>query len=221
MKPVIVVTGTLREGSVVPTEGVEVIAGGSDPDALARRLQDVARYSAGIMSFGMCGGIDRNLKLGQWIIGKRLTGAFHTKCDDLWVRALSARLPQARVGTFHADGHLLAEFREKAEFSWSSAALAADMESHIAAEAAALANVPFVILRCISDVADMDLPPAVGVAMRPDGGVDVGAIMRSIVSSPGQLPSLASTVVGFARAYGVLMAGTKEVGQRMAFDRRE
>ncbi|HWU02194.1 MAG TPA: phosphorylase [Novosphingobium sp.] len=218
--PVLVVTGTMREAAVLDQLGVEVIAGGSDPEGLAQQLAERAPYCAGIVSFGMAGGIDHTLKVGDWVIGKRVTGAFHTKCDEAWVNVLRARLPRARVGAVHADGRLFADTADKAERAWASAALAADMESHIAAEAAAHANLPFVVLRCISDGAQAQLPPAVGVMMRPDGGLDVGAVLKSVVEIPAQIPALASTMFGFAKAYGELKSGARKVGHRLGFDDR-
>ena len=220
VKPVIVVTGTLREAAVLNATGALVIAGGNDPEGLRAKLADAAPHCAGIVSFGMAGGIDPALKLGGLVIGKRLTGAFHTQCDEAWVSALHRLLPQARVGAVHCDGKLLADVRDKEAHAWASAALCADMESHIAAEAAAHANVPFVILRCVSDVAQRQLPPAIDVAMRPDGGVAVGAVIRSLVTQPGQIPALVATVYGFARAYRQLVKTGKLVGGRVGFDLR-
>ena len=219
-KPVIVVTGTLREAAVVSGEGIVVIAGGSDPQRLRRELAAAAPGAAGIISFGMCGAIDRSLKLGQWVIGKRLSGSFAALCDERWVAALAAKLPLARVGSIHADGDLLGEEQGKAERGWASAALAADMESHIVAEEAGKAGVPFVILRCVSDGAETELPPAVEVMMRPDGGVDVGAVLKSIAAKPGQVPHLAATLYGFAKAYRALGAGAKAIDARLRFDAR-
>ena len=219
-KPVIVVTGTLREAAAVGGDGIIVLAGGSDPQRLRREIAAVAPGAAGIISFGMGGGIDHSLKLGQWVIGKRLSGSYHAHCDERWVAALQARLPLARVGSIHADGHLLVEKQGKAERSWACAALAADMESHIAGEVAAQAGVPFVILRCISDAAETQLPPAVEVMMRPDGSVNLGAVMKSIAAHPGQLPQLVSTLAGFAKAYREMCAGAKRLDARLAFDAR-
>ena len=219
-KPVIVVTGTLREAALLEGRNVEVIAGGSDPERLFLNLEKAARNCAGIISFGMAGGIDPTLKLGEVIIGKRLTGTFHAKCDERWIAALRRQLPKARMGAIHCDGKLMSDVRDKTQMAWASAALCADMESHIAAEIATHANVPFAILRCISDVAQLELPPAVDVAMGPDGSVAVGAIMRSLASEPGQIPALASTVYGFARAYRSLSVASKRVGDRLAFDLR-
>lgn len=220
-KPVIVVTGTLREAAVLRKNNVTVIAGGSDPEGLFLKLEAAARDCAGIISFGMAGGIDHKLPLGAVIIGKRLTGTFHTKCDERWVKALHSLLPGSRMGSVHCDGKLLSDVRDKYDMAWASAALCADMESHIAAEVAAHANVPFAILRCISDVAQLQLPPAVDVAMGPEGQVAMGAVMRSIIDEPGQIPALANTVYGFAKAYRVLIRTAKRAGDRLAFDLRE
>jgi adenosylhomocysteine nucleosidase len=218
--PVLVVTGTLREASLVSGEGIEVLAGGSDPARLQAELEAMAPYVAGIISFGMCGAIDHTLKLGDFVIGKRVSGAFHGKCDERWVNALKQALPLAWCGSVFADGHMLALQRDKAEQAWMSSALAADMESHLAARVAAEHDVPFVVLRCVSDRAEVDLPPAVSVMMAPDGGVNVGAVARSVWEQPGQLRELAGTLAGFAKAFQMLSSGTKKLRGRLAFDQR-
>ena len=219
-KPVLVVTGTLREAAALDKNNVEVIAAGSDQIGLVRKLEERAPYVAGLVSSGMCGAIDHTLKLGAWVIGRRVSGAFHGKCDPAWVEALRLKLPKARVGSVHADGHMLSECFDKHSRAWASAALVADMESHIVAEAAARFELPFVVLRCVSDGAEDQLPPAVEVMMRPDGGVDVGAVVKSVRAEPGQIPLLAHTLYGFAKAYKELQNGTKLLGDRLAFDQR-
>jgi hypothetical protein len=57
--------------------------------------------------------------------------------------------------------------------------------------------------RCISDTASHALPPAIAVAMRADGGLDLTAVLGSIISQPGQLPALFRTVAGFAKAFAL------------------
>ncbi|NBC37845.1 hypothetical protein GTZ99_14920 [Novosphingobium sp. FSY-8] len=219
-KPVLVVTGTLREGMVLDGNGVEVIAAGSDQDGLRRTLAQRAPHVAGIVSFGMCGAIDPSMRLGDWVIGRRLIGSFHAKCDEAWVKVLQARLPGARVGAVHCDGHLMSEAMDKAARAWASAALVVDMESHIAAEAASHANIPFAILRCVSDRAEDQLPPAVEVMMKDDGGIAVGAVMKSLIDRPNQIGHFAHTVYGFAQAYRELGNGARELGCRLGFDER-
>ncbi|HEX4159812.1 MAG TPA: hypothetical protein VHY79_15205, partial [Rhizomicrobium sp.] len=43
------------------------------------------------------------------------------------------------------------------------------------------------------DGAHRTLPPAARVAMRPSGGIDVGAVMRALMRAPRQLPALIRT----------------------------
>jgi len=220
VKPVLVVTGLKREGAVLRGGGIDVLAGGGKPDRLAATLAAKAPSAAGIVSFGMAGALDPTLKIGQWVIADRLLGTFACTCDLAWIASLAHRLPEAKVGAAYCDGRLVADPIEKRVLAASHDALAADMESHIAAEAAARFGLPFVVLRCISDEADDCLPPAIAVAMRPGGGLALRAVLGSILSRPGQMPAFIGTLSRFSRAYAALKAGAEAVGPRLAFDRR-
>jgi hypothetical protein len=118
-------------------------------------------------------------------------------------------LPGARSGPCYADGRLIGDSSEKQSLYRSHGALVADMESHLVARAAARLGIPFAILRCISDEAGADLPPAIAVAMHPDGSLALGAILKSILTNPGQLPTLMRSIAGFSRAFASLQAGAK------------
>jgi hopanoid-associated phosphorylase len=220
VKPVLVVTGLAREGAVLRGDGIELLAGGGTPERLAAELAVKAPLAAGVVSFGMAGALDADLKLGQWVIGDRLAGTFACACDPAWVASLAQSLPGARVGRAYCDGRLIADPVEKRALAASHEAVVVDMESHIAAEAAAHFELPFVVLRCISDEADDRLPPAIAVAMRPGGGLALGAVLGSILGRPTQLPALIGTLSRFSRAYSALKAGARAVGPRLAFDGR-
>ena len=218
VRPLLVVTGTRREGSLVAGPGVTVLAGGSDSARLAEDLARLASDAGGIISFGTGGGLLASLDIGQMVIGYRLTGAVSGECDPAWVRALSAALPDARIGPVFADGTLLASVPQKRQAA-AHGAIIADMESHLAGAAAAQHGLPFAILRCISDPADAVLPPAVAVAMRPDGGLAPGAVLASILRHPGQLSALIRTGIGFGRAFAALKGAAKTMGPRLGFER--
>jgi hypothetical protein len=133
-KQVIVVTGTKQEAKVLARADVEVLIAGNDQAALAQQLAEVAPRAAGFVSFGMAGAIDRTLRLGQWLIARRVSGPHAAMADEAWVEALKTCLPGARLGSIYADGRLFATQQDKVEQSATSAAMAVDMESHLVAQ---------------------------------------------------------------------------------------
>lgn len=219
MGDVIAVCGLNREAALLRGAGVRVIAGGGDAARLAAALAEAAPAADGIISIGLAGALDGRLDIGDWVIGEGLVGAFEAQCDPAWGLALAARLPMARRGLAYADGRLIAEPAEKRQLG-ATGALAADMESHVAAQAAAHAGLPFAILRCISDRVDQAVPPAIAVAMRPDGGLALGAVLSSVIRNPKQIPELMESSKLFQRALTALEQGAGQAGPRFAFDSR-
>lgn len=210
---VVVATGVYREARCLRgLVGVVPVVGGGDPVALRRRIEAVAEGAAGIASFGMAGALVDGLAIGDWVVGDRLTGTTDAHCDSAWRDALAAALPGARIGGIYADGRMIASVAEKLTLGERHGALAVDMESHVAAAVAHDRGLPFAIVRCISDDARHDMPPAISVAMRSDGEVDTAAILRSILRAPKQIGAVASTAIGFARAMRSLRGGAGRLG---------
>ncbi len=206
--PILVATGTRREAATLTQPGFLIIPGGGDSIGLRAKLTEAAEDARGIMSFGFAGALDDTLCLGDWVIGNRLAGSIKTTCDPAWAAALAVQLPGARIGTIYADGRLISSVPEKLALGEQHSAVAVDMESHIAAEVSAERGLPFAIVRCISDEARHVLPPAITVAMLPDGSVNGGAMLASILTQPGQLPALVTTIRGFLRAMAALKRGS-------------
>ena len=212
MSDIVVVTGFDREAAVVKQPGVRTVAGGGDAAGLAAALDAAAVGAQGIISFGLTGALVDGLAIGDWVVGDRISGAVDLACDPAWRDALAARLPEARVGGFFADGRMIDTVAEKRALGLKHNALAVDMESHVAAETAARHGLPFAILRCVSDRVDHLLPHAVTVCMRPDGQMDVTAMLGSLVRQPAQLPDFIRTMAGFACAFRALHRGNRAVG---------
>ena len=213
---VVVATGFNREVATLRQSGIVVVAGGGDPVGLRARIEQAAAGAAGIISYGMSGALADGLKIGDWVVGDRLSGAIDLECDPDWAAALLARLPGARMGGYFADGRMIDTVAEKLALGERHHALAVDMESHVAGTVAAERGLPFAIVRCVSDGARHLLPHAITVSMRPDGGVDGKAMLRSIAARPGQLADIARTTAGFAKAMGELKRGAVRIGPRMA-----
>ncbi|MGI4733522.1 MAG: phosphorylase [Janthinobacterium lividum] len=217
MGHVVVATGFNREVACVSgLAGVVPVAGGGDPVALRRRVEAAAAGAAGIVSFGMTGALVDGLRIGDWVVADRLWGGIEIACDPAWTAALAARLPGARIGGFYADGRMIDTVAEKLSLGTRHGALAVDMESHVAGAVAAERGVRFAIVRCVSDGARHLLPHAITVSMRPDGGVDGAAMLRSVARRPGQIADIARTTAGFARAMRELKRGAIRLGPRMA-----
>ena len=215
VRPVIVVTGFNREVATLRQSGIVVVAGGGDSVGLRARLEQAAAGTAGIVSYGMAGALADGLKIGDWVVGNRLSGAVDLECDPAWAAALLAKLPGARLGGYFADGRMIDSVAEKIALGQRHNALAVDMESHVAGAVAAERGLPFAIVRCISDGARHLLPHAITVSMRPDGGVDGKAMLRSLASRPSQVADIARTTAGFAKAMGELKRGARRIGPRM------
>lgn len=217
MGHVVAVVGLKREAAVLHGLDVVTVAGGGDAERLATELAEAVQGADGVISFGMAGALDPALRIGDWVIG---TGVGKVACDARWIAALARRLPQARVGSIFAEGRLISSAREKLDLHRTTGSLAVDMESDAAAMASAYAGLPFAVLRCISDQVDGSLPPAIEVAMKPGGGLAIGAVLNSLFANPGQIPNLSRTIASFHLAYGKLKAGTETIGPRLAFDQR-
>lgn len=209
---ILVITGTRHEAAALKGEkGFALVAGGGDAAGLRVQLDALLTQNKaglrGIISFGMAGALKPGLAIGDWIVARRLFGAVDTVCDPDWAAAFAGALPGARTGCIYADGRMISDPAEKSALGTHHDADAADMESHVAAAFAAEHGLPFAIIRCISDRADHALPPAIRAAMRPDGALNIKAILTALLRQPAQIPKLILTLIYFAKAMAALRRG--------------
>jgi len=216
--PIIVATGFTREVRTVERLGIVAIAGGGVAERLEQALhQAAAQGAAGIVSYGLTGGLAEGLRIGDWVVGSRLAGAIDQECHAGWRDALASRLPGARIGAFFADGRMIDTIAEKRALGVEHDALAVDMESHVAARVALAHGLPFAIVRIISDEVDHLLPHAITVSMRPDGGFDRTRMRASLAAEPGQMADVVQTMAQFAIGFRGLRSGARLMGERLAF----
>lgn len=161
-----------------------------------------------ILSFGLAGGLAPDLKPGDIVLATHVAaGAAHYGVSLNWLDELTARL--AGVVTLHtglvaAVDSVLTKSAGKEALHALSGALAADMESHIAAEFAQRHDLPFAVIRAISDPATRSLPPLAAEALTPDGDVAYGKVIGGLLRDPGQLPALIAAGADSRRAFGSL-----------------
>lgn len=189
--PTLVVAGMRFEARIAAGPGIETLYG-LRAEALAQALRErLARPCAGVISFGVAGGLAPALLPGKVIVATGIhDGASFWPADAGWLRALSRALPDAAAGTLAGGDDPVTAVAAKAALHAATGALAADMESHIAARIAHAHGVPFAACRVVVDPAAREVPPAAVAGMGADGGTDIVAVLKSLLAAPGQLPDL-------------------------------
>jgi hopanoid-associated phosphorylase len=209
---ILAATGLQRERRIVAGPGVEVVAGGGDQARLEAALDRLASRSRGIISIGIAGGLAPALPAGRWVVADTvLVDGQPVPTDPAWTDRIAARLPEAARGLLLGANTMVVEAARKAVLHRTTGALAVDMESHIVARVAGRHGLPFAAARVIADAAHRTLPPAARVGMRPDGAMDLPAVLRSLLAQPGQLPALIYTGLEAERGFRALLRGYRRL----------
>ena len=205
-RPILIVTGLVQEARIAAGPGMAVICSSSDPQQL-RALLTVfdPETIRGVISFGVAGGLDPSLRSGDIVVATEVMAG-----DGRWLAGLSLTEPQianialgrrrvVRGGLAGVEEVVMAQ-AGKAALWLTTGAAAVDMESHIAADYAAKAGLPFAALRVISDPAGRALPAVARQAIKPNGEIDLGKVLRGVARNPRSLRALVSSGIDFNRA---------------------
>jgi uridine phosphorylase len=182
----------LRRAFGATSIAIEVTGGqGARVAPAARRLLD--RGATALLSFGMAGGLDPALAPGRIVIGEGvlLPDGRVLPADQVWGTALRlAALPEgASFGIVAGVDAPITAVADKYALHRHANALAVDMESHAVALAAE-GRAALAVVRIIVDPATRVVPVAAVAAMRDDGGIDLPALLRSLLRRPGQVPGM-------------------------------
>ncbi len=203
----IFVSGLARERRIARAPDALAVCGGGA--ALAAGLAEAPAPLRLVVSFGLCGGLDPALRSGDVVVATRVVcGGADVGADESVARQLAARLTAAgervSLGAVAGVEAPVLSPAAKAELRKATGALAVDMESWTAARFAADRQTPFAVLRVVGDPAERDLPPLVAKAVRPDGSVDLGAVVFGLIRSPAQAPGLIAAARDGAAAFAAL-----------------
>jgi adenosylhomocysteine nucleosidase len=214
---VVAVTCLALEARIALGPGVSVIC--NHNSQLAASLERAVKHgAAGIISFGIAGGLSPDLGAGDWVVGSSVrTSQGHFPTDQIWARALLEALPGAVHAEIAGADAPIADPLEKRRLHVRTGAVAVDTESHVAARIAAAHRIPFAACRAVIDPAHRELPPAAMVGLRNDGTPDVVAVFRSVMRQPGQLPALARTALDARIAGAALRRGRRSLGAGLCF----
>lgn len=215
--PVLAVSGMRFEAQIAAGPGIETLYGYRDA-ALARALDDkLGRGYAGVISFGVAGGLDPTLPPGTVLVATGVrAGAESFRTDPFWTAALRRALPYAVPGLLAGSDAAVTSVDAKQALHAPHGALAVDMESHIAARVARQHGLPFAALRVVVDPADRPVPPLAVAGMADDGSTDIGAIVFGLLKAPHHLPGLLRLGRDAAAARRALQAARRALSEDFA-----
>ena len=164
-----------------------LVANGAGPRAAAAGIRGVlARYEAsGLVSTGFAGALDPTLDVGQVLVADAVL--YRERRYPGWLPPV--RPATVRVGSFMTVSEIVRTARTKREL-WARGCHAVDMESGAVAAVAAERGLPFCCIRAISDSARRDLPLDFQRALRRDGSLSAGSLLRQAVPRPRAWPGL-------------------------------
>ena len=212
---VVVATGLQFEARLARGPGVKVCCGRGPQMAVA--LASTADPGcAGILSLGIAGGLDPQLRPGAVIVASSVIGANGVKMalptDERWSQLLRRALPQAVHAPVLGVDAPVTEPSEKLGLFRQTGAAALDMESHIAASVAASQSLPFAVLRVVADAAQRRVPQAALAGMREDGSTDAMGVLRALMQTPGDLFDLPGVAFNAYVAKAALARARRDLG---------
>jgi adenosylhomocysteine nucleosidase len=206
-----VVVGYRAEARCLAGSGLRVLCSGVDPARARAAAQQLCEEgAAGLVSFGLAGGLAVDLASGDLLLpqavvlpdGGRLT------TDPAWRDRLAARLEPAGLRACGApivgSDRIVATRDAKRDLLAVSGAVAVDMESHGVAALAARVGLPFLVVRAIADRYDQGVPRVALGAIDASGDVRHLALLGRLICRPWELFPLIDLGRGSSRGLASL-----------------
>ena len=214
MTSFVVVCGLVAEAKIAAVP--DVVAGGGDGARLAARLADLPTGLPALLSFGVAGGLDPALRPGDVRVASGVDyGSERIVAAHTWAQRIAAAI-NAPIALFAGSDIVVADIAAKAALHDATGAACVDMETHIVAREAVRRGIPWAAIRAITDPAHRALPHAAAVGMRPDGSIDLPAILKSLAKNPGQMPGLIRAGAHARAAFAALLRCRQTLGPGFA-----
>ncbi len=213
-------TGLAAEARVAAGSDIRVVTGGGDCARLKAKLERAVEDSvSAIFSFGIAGGLAPGVQPGTPLVARGIiaNGDEYFECHRGWSHRLAKVLGDVPIVDMAGIDLPVADPHSKRALHVATRAVAADMESHVAARVAAAHNLPFAAFRVVADPAERRLPPAALVGIRQDGEIALGRVIGSLLSEPSQIPHVLRTALDTKAAFDALFRGREMVAGGFGF----
>lgn len=217
---VVAVCGLELEAGLAKGDRIITVLACGDSAKLTRNLEHaMAQKPSAVISFGVAGGLAPGLRPGSKLVARAIVTASGERyaSDVGWSARLSEALGGVPVVELAGIDAPVRDPAMKRDLFTTTGAFAADMESHVAARIAAAHGLPFAAFRVVLDPCERRLPHAALAAMRPDGGIALGAIARSLLRDPSQVPLLVRTARDARAGFWALSRGRKRLAHGLGF----
>lgn len=192
-----VITGLVKEAACVRRAGnagmlmVQAVAG-QPAQATAAAETMLEHGAAGLVSFGVAGGLDPTLGAGVVVIASSVIGPDGASypAHERWVEALMQVDGAFDSGAIVGSDEPVMTALDKRKLFRRHGALAVDMESHAVAAVAKAAGVPFAAIRAIGDPAGRSIPRAALAGLAPDGRTRALPVIAGLLRRPGDLAGI-------------------------------
>jgi adenosylhomocysteine nucleosidase len=189
LRPTVVVGLAVEARLARPLRWPIAIGGGGYEGAHAAAERAVRDGAEALLSFGLAGGLDPGLRPGTLLLpAEVIIDGLRISTDA----ALRARFGTAPSPPLLGAAAPVASAADKRRLFEATGAVAVDLESGAVARVATAHRLPFAVLRAVCDPAGRDLPPAALIALDRHGAIGLARVLGSVLTHPGQLPSLAA-----------------------------
>jgi adenosylhomocysteine nucleosidase len=188
---IIVAVGLAFEARIArETEAARVCCGRGTEMAAALSAA-LGPECCGILSFGIAGGLDPELRPGAQLVASAVVvegGRIPT--DEGWSQSLLNSHPFAIHAPILSVDEAVIDPAGKERLFQRTGAVAVDMESRIAAAVAMKYSLPFAVLRAVADPANRRVPQSAVSGLRSDGRTDALAVLRGLLRRPADITGI-------------------------------
>jgi len=138
----------------------------------------------GIVSFGVCGGLDPTLRAGSIVLPKIILGPDPIAVDLAWHDRLHNQLASQfdiATGKLLSVEKAVETVAEKQALYKSTRACAVDMESSLLARQAVKQGLAFIAVRAVHDPASQSIPPAFASMVKSNGQINNWKLVKGLI----------------------------------------